>query len=70
MKIYLWKLESKEKLIKEAEALEDKSLAETLKRQFSITKNYLDHILKNQGFKVSYQQMNKYVWIITGRLEY
>lgn len=62
--------DSKEKLIKEAEALEDKSLAETLKRQFPIRKNYLDHILKDQGFKVSYQQMNKYVWIITGRLEY
>ncbi|MBE6050323.1 MAG: cysteine synthase A [Clostridium sp.] len=60
--------ESKEKIINEAEELEDKDLAETLKRQFSVTKSYLDSILKDKGFRVSYQQMNKYVWIITAKL--
>lgn len=60
--------EIKEKLIKEAEQHKDLILANLLKTEFSTTQNILTEIFEEEGFKVSYMQMNKFVWISTAKL--
>lgn len=61
--------EVKDKFIKEAEESGELGLAHTLKSEFSSTEKVLTELFENEGFKVTYQQMNKFVWILTAKLE-
>lgn len=58
---------AKENLIKEAET-NDTALAKILKAEFSATQELLSEFFEKDGFKVTYQQMNKFVWILTAKL--
>lgn len=57
---------AKEILIKEAE--NDEVLDKIIKKQFSATQEFLSELFEKEGFKVAYQQMNKFVWILTAKL--
>jgi len=61
-------IEIKEKLIEEAKQDKDLNLANLLKTEISTTQNILTKIFEEEGFKVSYMQMNKFVWILTAKL--
>ena len=61
-------IEIKEKLIEEAKQDKDLNLANLLKTEISTTQNILTEIFEQEGFKVSYMQMNKFVWILTAKL--
>ena len=60
--------EIKEKLIEEAKQDKDLILANLLKTELSTTQDILTEIFEEEGFKVSYMQMNKFVWILTAKL--
>lgn len=58
---------AKESLINEAET-NDTALAKVLKTELSATQELLSELFEKEGFKVTYQQMNKFVWILTAKL--
>ena len=60
--------EIKNNLIREAEESGELALAHTLKTEFSSTEKFLTKLFENEGFKVTYQQMNKFIWILTAKL--
>lgn len=60
--------EAKELLIKEAEDNNYTSLLNDLNTEFYTTHKVLSEIFEDEGFKVSYIQMNRYVWILTAKL--
>ena len=61
--------EAKDALIKEAYFNRHISLAKDLENEFYTTQESLTNIFESQGFSVSYQQMNKFVWILTAKLK-
>lgn len=60
--------ETKDALIKDAYFNRHTSLAKDLENEFYTTQESLTNIFESQGFSVSYQQMNKFVWILTAKL--
>ena len=61
--------EAKKNFIREVEESGEITLAHTLKNEFSSTETLLTELFENEGFKVTYQQMNKFVWILTAKLD-
>ena len=62
-------LKTKDALIKEAYYNKHVSLANDLETEFYPVIDDLTEIFESQGFNVSYQQMNKFVWILTAKLK-
>lgn len=60
--------EYKKAIMEEAAEKNYKNLLHDLKTEFYTTHEVLTNIFEKEGFKVSYQQMNKYVWILTAKL--
>jgi cysteine synthase A len=61
-------IESKESIIKDAYSKNATSLAHDLETEFYTTHEILTELFESEGFNVNYQQMNKFVWILTARL--
>jgi cysteine synthase A len=61
-------IESKESIIKDAYNKKFTALAHDLETEFYTTHDVLTEIFESEGFTVSYQQMNKFVWILTAKL--
>ena len=61
-------IESKEFIIKDAYNKNFVALAHDLETEFYTTHEILTEIFESEGFTVSYQQMNKFVWILTAKL--
>ena len=62
-------LKTKDALIKEAYYNKHVSLANDLETEFYPVIDDLTEIFESQGFNVSYQQMNKFVWTLTAKLK-
>lgn len=60
--------EYKQSIIEEASDKNYQNLLHDLKTEFYTTQEVLTDIFEKEGFKVSYQQMNKFVWILTAKL--
>ncbi|WP_188456566.1 class I SAM-dependent methyltransferase [Virgibacillus oceani] len=56
--------QAKEKAIKDAEAKGYSELAEDLKREYYPTTGVLESIFISNGFNVTFQQMNDFVWLV------
>lgn len=63
-------IETKELLIKEARDNGSTNLVHDLETEFYSTRDILTEIFEKNGFHVSYQQMNKFVWILTAKLDH
>jgi len=61
-------IESKELIIKDAYNKNATSLAHDLETEFYTTHEILTELFESEGFNVNYQQMNKFVWILTAKL--
>jgi cysteine synthase A len=61
-------LEEKESIIKDATAKGYTNLVHDLETEFYTTHEFLTNLFECEGFHVSYQQMNKFVWILTAKL--
>ena len=61
-------IESKEFIIKDAYNKNFTSLAHDLETESYTTHEVLTELFESEGFSVSYQQMNKFVWILTAKL--
>ena len=60
--------ESKKNILKDAETSHCLSLLHDLETEFYSTHEVLKDIFEKEDFKVSFLQMNKYVWILTAKL--
>ncbi|KQB79529.1 cysteine synthase A [Clostridium butyricum] len=60
--------ESKKNILKDAETSHCLSLLHDLETEFYSTHEVLKEIFEKEDFKVSFLQMNKYVWILTAKL--
>ena len=60
--------DSKKMIIQEASDCNYKNLIHDLKTEFYTTQKAITKLFEDEGFKVSYQQMNKFVWIVTAKL--
>lgn len=58
----------REKLLHELKDKGEEDLLLELNKEFSATKEELREIFEEQGFKVSFVQLNKFVWILTAKL--
>ncbi|RLL44976.1 class I SAM-dependent methyltransferase [Oceanobacillus piezotolerans] len=56
--------EAKTAMIQQAHKLGYKNLADDLKREYYTTKDILEELFKKYHFKVSFKQMNDFVWIL------
>lgn len=61
--------EYKQSIIEEVSEKNYTNLLHDLKTEFYTTQEVLTNIFEKEGFKVSYQQMNKFVWILTAKLQ-
>lgn len=62
-------IKSKEFIIKDAYNKKFTALVHDLETEFYTTHEILTEIFESEGFTVSYQQMNKFVWILTAKLD-
>lgn len=60
--------EDKDRAFKELEKENNESLLKEFKIEFPIIQENIKKEFENLGFKVTYQQLNKYVWILTAKL--
>lgn len=61
-------LDAKRSIIDEAHENGHFALENDLKTEYYTTHESLTRIFENEGFTVSFQQMNKFVWILTAKL--
>jgi len=61
-------LGEKEVIIKDAADKGYNNLVHDLQTEFYTTHEVLTKLFESEGFHVSYQQMNKFVWILTAKL--
>lgn len=61
-------IESRESIIKDAYNKNFTALAHDLETEFYTTHDVLTELFESEGFNLSYQQMNKFVWILTAKL--
>ena len=61
-------LEEKEAIIKEATDKGFNNLVHDLETEFYTIHEVLTKLFESEGFHISYQQMNKFVWILTAKL--
>jgi hypothetical protein len=61
-------IESRESIIKDTYSKNFLSLAHDLETEFYSTRKFLNKLFDAEGFNVSFQQMNKFVWILTAKL--
>lgn len=61
-------IETKEAIIKDAYDKNYATLAHDLETESYTTHAVLTELFESEGFSVSYQQMNKFVWILTAKL--
>lgn len=59
---------SKRAILEDAYDNNYENLAHDLETEFYTTHEVLTKLFEDEGFKVSYQQMNKFVWILTAKL--
>lgn len=62
-------LETREALIQDAYSKNFTALAHDLETEFYTTHKVLTELFEAENFTVSYQQMNKFVWILTAKLD-
>lgn len=60
--------QSKENILNDVKNSNADSLLHDLQTEYYSTHSYLTKIFEDAGFKVSYLQMNKFVWILTAKL--
>ena len=60
--------DSKKMILQEVSDRGYENLIHDLKTEFYTTQKVLTKLFEDEGFKVSYQQMNKFVWIVTAKL--
>lgn len=61
---------AKENILNDVKSSGYSSLLHDLETEFYTTHKILKNIFEHEGFKVSFLQMNKFVWILTAKLEY
>ena len=61
-------VDSSKKLLEEAANNKKSALTELLKTECVATIGELKEIFENEGFIVTFQQMNKFIWILTAKL--
>lgn len=61
-------IETKESIIKDAYSKNYITLAHDLETEYYTTHAVLTELFESENFSVSYQQMNKFVWILTAKL--
>jgi Cysteine synthase len=61
-------IESRESIIKDSYSKNFLALAHDLETEFYSTCKFLNKLFEAEGFTVTFQQMNKFVWILTAKL--
>ncbi|WP_347707955.1 class I SAM-dependent methyltransferase [Clostridium sp. C2-6-12] len=61
-------IESRESIIKDSYSKNFLALAHDLETEFYSTCKFLKKLFEAEGFIVTFQQMNKFVWILTAKL--